>query len=108
MLYDRWSGLSGDDACLHADMKNVEKKSRGISVSEAPSKLSRLGELVFQKEWDFYPKDDLTGKPLGHELVTGAKREERMEMYRRQVWVERNIEDCIRDTGKPPIPVRWV
>ena len=29
-------------------------------------------------------------------------------MYRRQVWVEKYIEDCFRDIGKPPIPVRWV
>ena len=78
----------------------MEKKSRGISVSEDSSKLSRLGELVFQKEWGFYPKDDLTGKPLDHELVTGAKREELTEMYRRQVWVERYIEDCIKGYGQ--------
>ena len=29
-------------------------------------------------------------------------------MYRRQVWLEKPVGDCFRDTGKPPIPVRWV
>ena len=28
-------------------------------------------------------------------------------MYRRQVWIEQTVEECMRDTGKPPIPVRW-
>ena len=42
------------------------------------------------------------------ELVTEAKREEITEVYRRGVWEEHPVEDYIRDTGKPPIPVRWV
>ena len=41
-------------------------------------------------------------------LVTVAKREEISEMYRRSVWTETLTEACIRDIGKPPIPVRWV
>ena len=52
--------------------------------------------------------DDLSVEPLPSPLVTLAKREEVTEMYRREAWVERSIEDCFRDTGKPPIPVRWV
>ena len=40
------------------------------------------------------------------ELVTEAKRVEITEVYRRGVWVERPVEDCIRDIGKPPTPVR--
>ena len=41
-------------------------------------------------------------------LITLARREEITEMYRRKVWVEKSVEDCLRDTGKLPIPVRWV
>ena len=52
--------------------------------------------------------DDLSGEPLDGALVTMAKREEITEIYRRAVWSEAPVEDCIRDTGKPPIPVRWV
>ena len=52
--------------------------------------------------------DDLSGEPLPPPLVTLAKREEVTEMYRREVWIERSVEDCFRDIGKPPIPVRWV
>ena len=52
--------------------------------------------------------DDLSGDSLPASLVTLAKREEITEMYRRQVWIEKPIEECMKDTGKPPIPVRWV
>ena len=45
---------------------------------------------------------------LSPPLVTLAKREEVTEMYRRQVWIDKPMEDCLGDTGKPPIPVRWV
>ena len=52
--------------------------------------------------------DDLIERPLDPVRVTSAKHEELTEMYRRQVWVERSVGDCYRDTGKPPNPVRWV
>ena len=52
--------------------------------------------------------DDFIGKPLDSVRVTSAKHEELTEVYRRQVWVERSVEDCYRDTCKPLIPVRWV
>ena len=29
-------------------------------------------------------------------------------MHRRQVWIEKPVEECMRDTGKPPISVRWL
>ena len=41
-------------------------------------------------------------------LTIAAKREEVTEMYRRSVWLEKWVEDCYRDTGKPSMPVRWV
>ena len=52
--------------------------------------------------------DDLSGEPRPASLVTLAKRDEITGMYRRQVWIEKPIEECMKDTGKPPIPVRWV
>ena len=52
--------------------------------------------------------DDLSGEPLPSPLVTLAKREEVTEMYRREVWVEKSVDDCVRDIGTPPIPARWV
>ena len=50
----------------------------------------------------------ISGEPLPAPLVTVAKREEISEMYRRAVWWEEIIEECLRVTGKLPIPVRWV
>ena len=73
------------------------------------SRVSLLpGDLVLQDIRERNVVDDLTGKPLDAVRVTFAKNEELTEMYRRQAWVERSVEDCYRDTGKPPIPVRWV
>ena len=66
-------------------------------------KTGALGELVIHEETDFYPIDDLTGEPLDPTLTTSAKREEITEMYRRSVWLEKWVEHCYRDTGKPPI-----
>ena len=66
------------------------------------------GDLVLRDIPEKDIADDLSGKPLDGVRVTAAKHEELTEMYRRQVWVERPTADCYRDTGKPPIPVRWV
>ena len=46
--------------------------------------------------------DDLPGEALDGQLVTIAKPEEVTEIYRRTVWTEAPVADCIRDTGKPP------
>ena len=66
------------------------------------------GGLVLQDIPERNASDYLTGKPLDTVRVTFAKHVELTGMYRRQVWVERPVEDCYRDTGRPPIPVRWV
>ena len=66
------------------------------------------GPLVFTNAPEYSLLDDLSGEPLPAPLVTVAKREEITETYRRAVWSEKLVEDCLRDTGKPPIPVRWV
>ena len=66
------------------------------------------GKLVFTNVPEYSVIDDLTGEELPASLVTVAKREEITEMYRRTVWKEKPVEECFQDTGKPPIPVRWV
>ena len=88
MFYEKWTEASEQTEVSH--------------VVEIP------GDLVFQDIPEYSLMDDLTGKALEATQVTGAKHEEVTEIYRRRVWVERPIADCLRDTGKPPIPVRWV
>ena len=66
------------------------------------------GDLVFRDIPEYSMVDDLIGNPLEATQVTGAKHEEVTEMYRRRVWLEKPVAECFRDTGKPPIPVRWV
>ena len=91
-FFDKWSEASDD--C----------KTEVAAVA----KTGAMGELLFHEETDFYPVDDLSGEPLDPTLTTSAKCEEITEMYRRSVWLERWVEDCDRDTGTPPMPVRWV
>ena len=64
--------------------------------------------LVFTDLAEYSLVDDLSGEALDGHLVTLAKHEEITEIYRRSVWTEALVGDCIRDTGKPSIPVRWV
>ena len=64
--------------------------------------------LVFTDLAEYSLVDDLSGEALDGRLVTLAKHEEITEVYRRSVWTESPVEDCIRDTGNSPIPVRWV
>ena len=66
------------------------------------------GKLVFTDIPEYSLFDGLTGEALPAPLVTIAKREEISEMYRRTVWLEKTIEECLKETGKLPIPVRWV
>lgn len=94
----------------------MEWKSRGTHLRPAAfcphvpvSRIALLlGDLVLQDILEKNVIDDLTGKHLEAVQVTSAKHEELTELYRRQVWVEKPVGDCFRDTGKPPIPVRWV
>ena len=66
-------------------------------------KMGSPEHLVFQDMWETNSTDDLTGKSLVPELVSGAKREEITEIYRRGVWLEQPVEDCFREAGKPPV-----
>ena len=51
--------------------------------------------------------DDGTGKKLDPKKVRQAREEELVELNRR-VYVEADVEECVRVTGKKPIQVRWV
>ena len=64
--------------------------------------------LVFRDIVESNIVDDLFGEVLVPELVTDAKREEITGVYRRGVCEDSSIENCFNDTGRPPIPVRWV
>ena len=80
------------EALLPKDLNQVD---RGCDL---------LGVLVFTNIPKYSLVDDLTGEPLPSPLVTIAKRGEVTEMYRRQVWTEKPVEDCFRDTPPSPPP----
>ena len=79
-----------------------QRKSAADRYVEVP------GDPVFTVIAEYSSTDNLTNEPLDGPLVTVAKREEVTEIYRRKVWTEALVEECVKLTGKPPIPVRWV
>ncbi len=93
VFYEKWS-----DA-------NEQKELDEVAINEE-KELPK--ELIFRDIVDYNTSDDLSGKALVPELVTEAKREELTEVYRRGDWKGSAMEDCIRETWKPPMPIRWV
>ena len=86
-------------------------RERWSVTSEGVNQIDRAidppGPLVFTNIPEYSLVDDLSGDPLPPPLVTLAKNEEITEMYRRQVRTEKPVEECLRDTGKPPVLVMW-
>ena len=79
-------------------------------AAEAPGispVLGLPGDLVLNDIPEYSWLDDLTGKVLDTTLVIKAKLEEFTEMYRRRVWLEKQVAARLKKTGKPPTPVRW-
>ena len=52
--------------------------------------------------------DDITGEPLDPEQVAKARAEEMVEFRKHGVYVKAPVSQCVHETGKPPIAVRWV
>ena len=58
-------------------------------------------------EWKRY-WDDMSGKELRADLVEAARAEEIATVRKMRVWVKVDREQCLRETGRPPIKLRWV
>ena len=86
----------------------MDEASEPTEVNRVDHAAELPGGLVFTDIAEYSLTDDLSGEALDGQLVTIAKREEATEKYRREVWTEKPVADCLRDIGKPPIPVRWV
>ena len=52
--------------------------------------------------------DDVTGKPLKPELVHKARQGEIEELERLEVFDKVPLDECWKNTGKPPITARWL
>ena len=52
--------------------------------------------------------DDITGIELEPKLVQKARAEEVEFLERLGTWRDATEEECIRETGKKPLPSRWV
>ena len=81
-----------------------DEASEPTEVNRVDRVADLLGGLVFTDIAEYSLTDDLSGEALYGQLVTIAKREEVTEIYRRTVWAEALVADCIRDIGKPPGP----
>ena len=98
---ERWAledaSDAAEEAALQTEMQGLEWKSRKVPhfrlAAFCPSvSVSGVGthpDLALRDIPEKNVQDDLSGKPLDGLLVTAAKHEELIEMYRRQVWVEK-------------------
>ena len=55
---------------------------------------------------EFY--DDMSGKRLNPDSVRSARREEMVEVHKHRVYTKVPIRQCLEETGRPPVGVRWV
>ena len=71
-----------------------------------------IGILDINQEEDFYfggwAMDDLSGKELDRKAVDGARREELQFMMDLGVWEPATLDECMKQTGKPPVTTKWV
>ena len=104
---ESWEEMT--DEADQGPLASVTKLMKEISAATVEDKkVNTSSALVFTDLAEYSLVDDLSGEALDGHLVTMAKHEELTEVYRRSVWSEAPVEDCVRDTGKPPIPARWV
>ena len=104
---ESWDSMTDETA--PNPIASVARLMKEVSaVTGREEEVSLPNGLVFTDLAEYSLVDDLSGEALDGYLVTLPKHEEITDVYRRSVWTEAPVENCIRDTGKPPIPVRWV
>ena len=76
-------------------MKCQDDESEVMAVEYEPE--------TWKRYWD-----DMSGKELKADLVETAREEEIATVKKMHVWVKVDREQCFRETGRPPIKLRWV
>ena len=76
-------------------MKCQDDESEVMAVEYEPE--------TWKRYWD-----DMSGKELKADLVEAARAEEIATVKKMHVWVKVDREQCFRETGRPPIKLRWV
>ena len=87
------------------EMAEKEKKYRpGILT------IQEEGEVVGIYYVDSYGQyfDEMTHKQLPKEGVIKARVEEMVQVYKHKLYTKVPIEECLQETGKKPIQVRWI
>ena len=100
------NGVSWIGRCVFYETWDVATNS--VQLESVQKKVDLPNGLVFNNIDEYSLTDDLSGEALEGPLVTMAKHEEVTEVYRREVWTEKPVTECYKDTGKSPIPTRWV
>ena len=72
-------------------------------IAEVGSIESHPEDTEWRKYWD-----DISGQELDAALTKAARAEEVSEIHRMGVYDKVSIEECLRETGRPPICTRWV
>ena len=86
------------------DILSIEKMidAAKVSMGECPS--AELHELGYEGMMAY---DDVSGQELDPKLMMAARKEEIQYFRQMGVYEKVSIQECWKETGKAPIPVRW-
>ena len=95
-------------AVIQGAMRQIRLDSGNLVSMRCRSVPGEVMAVEFeQNDWQRY-WDDMSGKELGSDLVREARAEELDTVRKMKVWVKVDREQCFKDTGRPPIKLRWV
>ena len=104
--------LQADGVCKDGFIGTLEARQEKSEVvpSVVPLLHAGLGDHILDVEVDASPvyRDDLTGPVLDGKLVRAARQKELDLFNSKNVWSLRAFDECRRNTGEPPVTVRWV
>ena len=90
--------------CIKAK-RRMQQQGR-VNQTESDMTLSMEVDELRASEMAFY--DDMSGKELNLVLFKAARSEEMEEFKKHTVYEKAPLNQCLEETGKQPIGVRWV
>ena len=90
-------------------LRNQLKKVRPMSsMSFGPTNEEvDLDLTLVEEDWETFV-DEVSGKPLETSGVIKAREEEIEFAVRYNVWTPASLDECYKETGKPPVSCRWI
>ena len=91
------------------DSTKIKKASKSQMIKEGRIiNENELGSVSHDQTGAKRYWDDMSGKELKADPVEAARAEEIATVKKMNVWVKVDRDQCMRETGRPPIKLRWV